>query len=212
MFHGTQWAGTRVWRAAVVALQYLETGGSGNTIVKIDSDTTILELGCGLGVPGMLLNRIFDCNVVVTDMESLVPQLRLNLESNGLTTTAANGNTNSSKIQAAPLDWSVEGLQELQEVTQIKRFDIVLNCDCIYEPLYGESWKMLLKVQEALLKEHPETIMLTSVERRKFDGVELYLQGLNESDAVSKVEQVSIDFDYPQEVELYRIHGVVVPA
>jgi hypothetical protein len=134
-------------------------------------------------------------------MDTLVPQLRQNLTSNDLT-------LEKQKIQAQPLDWSVKGLQELLKMTQLSQFDIVLNCDCIYEPLYGESWKLLLQVQEELLRINPDTVMLTSVERRKFDNVEHYLQGLHDSSIVSKVEKVRIDFGYPHEVELYRIYGV----
>jgi predicted nicotinamide N-methyase len=203
MFHGTQWAGTRVWRAAIVALQYLEqqnnnSSSSDKKIVRKES--TVLELGCGLGVPGILLHKLFDCTTVLTDMDVLVPQLRANLVENGL--------TNDTQIQAQALDWSVKGLEELFQVTQIPKFDVVLNCDCIYEPLYGDSWKMLLKVQEALLIANPETYMLTSCERRKFDCIELYLQGLEDSSVVSRVEKILPDFEYPPEVELYRIYGV----
>jgi predicted nicotinamide N-methyase len=203
MFHGTQWAGTRVWRAAIVALQYLEqqnNSSSSNDRKIIHAESTVLELGCGLGVPGILLHKLFDCKVVLTDMDTLVAQLRQNLVQNGL--------TNDQKIQAQPLDWSVKGLEELFQATQLQKFDIVLNCDCIYEPLYGDSWKMLLKVQEALLNANPETYMLTSVERRKFDCIDLYLQGLEDSSVVSRVERLSIDFEHPPEVQLYRIYGV----
>jgi predicted nicotinamide N-methyase len=160
-----------------------------------------LELGCGLGVPGILLHKLFDCNVVLTDMDVLVEQLRQNLVNNGL--------TSDTKIQAQPLDWSVKGLEELFRATQMQKFDVVLNCDCIYEPLYGDSWKMLLKVQEELLKANPATYMLTSVERRKFDCIELYLQGLEDSSVVSRVEKIVVDFDAPPEVELYRLYGPV---
>lgn len=204
MFHGTQWAGTRVWRASIVALQYLEeqNNNSSSSDTKIvHPESTVLELGCGLGVPGILLHKLFDCNVVLTDMDVLVEQLRQNLVNNGL--------TNDQKIQAQPLDWSVKGLEELFQATQLQKFDIVLNCDCIYEPLYGDSWKMLLKVQEALLNANPETYMLTSVERRKFDCIELYLQGLEDSSVVSRIEKISVDFDAPPEVELYRLYGPV---
>jgi predicted nicotinamide N-methyase len=206
MFHGTQWAGTRVWRASIVALQYMEqqnnkASSSATKIVR--PETTLLELGCGLGVPGILLHKLFDCNVVLTDMDVLVEQLRQNLVTNGLT------NTSERKIQAQPLDWSVKGLEELFKATELQKFDVVLNCDCIYEPLYGDSWKMLLKVQEELLKANPATYMLTSVERRKFDNIELYLQGLEDSSIVSRVERIVVDFDAPPEVELYRLYGPV---
>jgi predicted nicotinamide N-methyase len=203
MFHGTQWAGTRVWRASIVALQYMEqqNNNASSDMKTVRPESTLLELGCGLGVPGILLHKLFDCNVVLTDMDVLVEQLRQNLVSNGL--------TSDTKIQAQPLDWSVKGLEELFRATEMQKFDVVLNCDCIYEPLYGDSWKMLLKVQEELLKANPATYMLTSVERRKFDCIELYLQGLEDSSVVSRVEKIVVDFDAPPEVELYRLYGSV---
>jgi predicted nicotinamide N-methyase len=206
MFHGTQWAGTRVWRASIVALQYMEqqNNNASSDMKIVRPETTLLELGCGLGVPGILLHKLFDCNVVLTDMDVLVEQLRQNLVDNGLTPD------NNSKIQAQPLDWSVKGLEELFRATELQKFDVVLNCDCIYEPLYGDSWKMLLKVQEELLKVNPATYMLTSVERRKFDCIELYLQGLEDSSVVSRVEKITVDFDAPPEVELYRLYGPVL--
>jgi predicted nicotinamide N-methyase len=217
MFHGTQWAGTRVWRASIVALQYLEqqnNNASSSDTKIVHAESTVLELGCGLGVPGILLHKLFDCNVVLTDMDVLVEQLRQNLVTNGLSNTNNDTNTNTSdqkvhNIQAQPLDWSVKGLEELFKATDMQKFDVVLNCDCIYEPLYGDSWKMLLKVQEELLKANPATYMLTSVERRKFDCIELYLQGLEDSSIVSRVEKIVVDFDAPPEVELYRLYGPV---
>jgi predicted nicotinamide N-methyase len=211
MFHGTQWAGTRVWRAAIVALQYLEqqnNNASSSATKIVRPESTVLELGCGLGVPGILLHKLFDCHVVLTDMDVLVEQLRQNLVTNGLTNTTSDNTP--PKIQAQPLDWSVKGLEELFRATDMQTFDVVLNCDCIYEPLYGDSWKMLLKVQEELLKANPATYMLTSVERRKFDNIELYLQGLEDSSVVSRVEKIVVDFDAPPEVELYRLYGPVI--
>ena len=102
------------------------------------------------------------------------------------------------------------GVRDLLSASQVEKFDVVLNCDCIYEPLYGTSWKMLLQCQEELLRLNPRAYVLTSVERRRLDGVDQYLQAARESPVVARVERLSaIPFEHPQEVELYRLHGVI---
>jgi hypothetical protein len=205
MFHGTQWAGTRIWRAAVVALQYLLCD---ECPVKFGPETTLVELGCGLGVPGIILALIHQCQTVLTDKDSLVEQLHQNLQT-------LSSRNDASCLQAASLDWSAQGVKQLliqQSSLALATnsrglFDVVLNCDCIYEPLYGESWKMLAECQEEFLRHNPHAFVLTSVERRRVDGVQHYLQRMQESELVDRVEQVTIPFNAPKEVELYRIFG-----
>lgn len=207
-----------MWKAAIVALQYLlddqgplkqelateETSSSCSPNNNNDHDSTAvaeltfscLELGCGLGVPGMLLHRLFPTSrVVLTDCDALLEQLQHNLQQNFV---------NSNSITAATLDWTNDDeLQALLRDCQLDAFDVVLNCDCIYEPLYGESWKALLQVQVALLKRKHNTLMLTSLERRKFDGADRYLAALNAHPHVEKVGLVHVS----EPVEIYRIYG-----
>ena len=42
-------------------------------------------------------------------------------------------------LEAAELDW-----YDTKAVDALGTFDVLVSCDCIYEPLYGESWKALL--------------------------------------------------------------------
>ena len=87
------------------------------------------------------------------------------------------------------------------------KFDVVLNCDCVYEPLYGLSWKFLAETIDELMKLNPKTVMLTSLERRKADGVDKFLDALNKSSHISRVDRITFESEYP-EVQLYRIYGV----
>ena len=198
-----QWAGTRIWRAAVVALQYLLCE---SCPYKTTSETNVIELGCGLGVPGILLGLLRPCRrVVLTDKDPLAHQLRYNLEQ-------LRGHMSELQLEvmhAASLDWSAKGVRELVASMDLPKrgFDLVLNCDCIYEPLYGDSWKLLVECQEEFLRLNPNAYVLTSVERRRADGVERYLERLKASATVDCIEQVDVPFDYPEEVELYRIKG-----
>jgi Lysine methyltransferase len=219
MFDGTQWAGTRVWRAAVVALQYLlgynndENDATGAKAVRscveedeqrprISKDTTVLELGCGLGVPGMILHTHYGCRTVLTDKDDLVEQLRENICTN-FPNYVSNG-----MIQAQPLDWSVSGVESLLSQVQLPYFDVVLNCDCIYEPLYGKSWQLLLAVQVELLRRHAFTVVLTCCERRRADGVDLYLEAAQASRHIARVQRIALPFAHSSSIELYRFHGV----
>lgn len=216
IFNGTQWAGTQVWRAAVVAIQYLmlmregternadETIEATRNMPCVGPDTYILELGCGLGLPGMIIHEITNCSVVLTDMNSLVEQLKTNLDANFPLQSA------SRKIAAHALDWSKDGVQSLLDACPEhhngKGFDIVLNCDCIFEPLYGkEAWQSLVSCQEALLQHNPHTMLITSLERRRADGIENYLAAMEQ--VAQHVERVPMPFDHAPQIEVYRAYG-----
>ena len=87
----------------------------------------------------MILHALYPKNsrVVLTDCAALLPQLKGNL--------AQNFGDTASSITAATLDWNEpDELEQLLQTSQLESFDVVLNCDCIYEPLYGTSWKALL--------------------------------------------------------------------
>lgn len=198
MFDGTQWAGTRVWRASIVAAQYLL-----QEYADLSDSTSMLELGCGLGVPGMMLHALKKWKVVLTDKDPLPKQLELNCQSNF-------GDNFGKSVQSHELDWSREGVKDLVEKQYFgdSKFDVVLNCDCVYEPLYGLSWQLLVETIDELMKINPKTVMITSLERRKADGVDKFLDALDKSSNVSKVDRISYrESEFP-EVQLYRIYGI----
>ena len=187
-----------------MALQYLLSIHDSDGGISISRDSRILELGCGLGVTGMLLHALYDCRVVLTDMPDLIETLQANLTKNF---GPPNSNT---RITARALDWSAVGVQQLlQQQAQVEsgfqHFDVVLNCDCIFEPLYGESWKKLVECQVSLLQANPSTYMLTSVERRKYDGIDHYLEALQLAGV--RTESIQPSFEYPRQVELYRLYA-----
>jgi predicted nicotinamide N-methyase len=204
IFDGTQWAGTRLWRAAIVAIRYLELNRDHLLFHKSGEGKTILELGCGLGVPGMILHAQTGCPTVVTDKDDLLEQLENNIQSNF--------ENKGANIYARSLDWTAGGGGVdalLQSLPMIDQFDVVLNCDCIYEPLYGQSWKALLACQEQLLRLNPDTVMITSCERRRADGVDLYLEAAKASPVIREVEKLCTNglLDCTDEIELYRLYG-----
>jgi hypothetical protein len=202
LFDGTQWAGTRVWKAAIVALEYCLEHYAPTTTT---TSSSLLELGCGLGVPGMLWHLLLEQRVVLTDQPDLLSQLDANLHRN-----FPNNSSTTSTIQAQALSWSAAGIRALL-AEQIQPFDICLNCDCIYEPLYGrDAWEALSDVLSVVAKESPSTILVTSVERRNGDGLENFLERLEGTgNVVTPIQLVLRNDEDPHHIiEIYVTKGI----
>jgi len=211
LFAGAQWAGTRVWHAAICGTLYLQNNYASHVL----AESSLLELGCGLGVPGMIASKYLGTKyVLLTDQESIMSQLLKNLQTNDFhfCGNKEDDTPRNTVIQAEPLDWSRSGVQSLVKDKQSflsnnsGSFDIVLNCDCIYEPLYGSSWKLLVEVLEECLRQNPDCICLTSVERRAADGIDDFCSMLSSSPVVSKVECVFEDVPY--KIQIYQAFGI----
>jgi hypothetical protein len=259
LFDGTQWAGTRVWKAAILGLEYIlkEYGSCSNDESNLSQPPkhvlSLLELGCGLGVPGILWyqtqrdawtvkRQLFQKSedqgqsapspsvpplpprVVLTDHPSLLSQLQSNLATNFgddyLTSMSDN-------IEAKSLSWSKQGVLDLLLDEQKRShmsgsspsspfsFDICLNCDCIYEPLYGvSSREALCEVLQAVAVHSPQTILVTSVERRRGDGVDVLLSDLANSGVVETDQDRRVpcmhrdDSDPHHIIEIYVTKGI----
>ena len=193
LFAGAQWAGTRVWHAAIHGMFYMEKEYG----TEMATGASLLELGCGLGVPGMIWHMLGG-NAVLSDQESIMSQLHGNLQSNFPDTTCG-ANTKTTKglshtISAHPLTWSREGVHTLlNDSGNDNGFDFVLNCDCVYEPLYGKSWELLAEVVDEVLKINPKCIVVSSVERRRADGIDSFVQRMKSCEHVGSVDQVLRD-------------------
>ncbi|GMI47927.1 hypothetical protein TrCOL_g4865 [Triparma columacea] len=155
LFGGVEWAGTRFWAAAQQTIEVLQE----RKMLLVPKTKRVLELGAGLGVPGICVSEMYDSveSVIVTDSENLLPQLTKNTES-------------LEKVHPAALWWGEDDVSLLSK--DGKGWDLVLCCDCIYEPLYGDSWAKLVDVLVQIFSLNDETVALVSCERRKGDRVE----------------------------------------
>jgi len=221
LFDGAGWAGTRVWAAAIWGIKYLieEYGEQINKGEKY-MNMSMCELGCGLGVPGMVWHQMGH-DAILTDQESIMHQMVENVKSNfantftegssfrqGVDIDEKGDNQPVGKIFAEPLSWSREGFHTLLQSTGYPSgYDIVLNCDCVYEPLYGKSWELLVEVIDECLKVNPKCIVVTSVERRTADGIDQFVERMGESEHVGQVDRIMRDDD--KDLELYITKGLI---
>jgi len=228
LFDGSRWAGTRLWAAAVRCIQFISGHLPGTEVTLLDNGiklptstdrVTMLELGCGLRVPGIIFHFLGG-DIVLTDQADILSQLETNVVSNfphaaiastspNKTSSSEDSTTNKNRtIQAMPLSWSrahINGL--LQQLGRSKvGFDIVINCDCVYEPLYGKSWHLLNETIDELLKVNPQCVVLSSMERRAADGIDNFLEEMRNMEHVGSVERVWFEEGKP--IEIYISRGI----
>ena len=195
IFDGSSWAGTRVWSASIFGLKFLVE------YTETIEGKSLCELGNGLGIPGMVFHMLGG-NVILTEHERIMSQLSANVWLNFPQTCG-------STISTSPLNWSRESFQQLLKGHRRTNhgFDIVLNCDCIFEPLYGRSWIQLAEVIDENLKINPKCLVVTSVERRAQDGIDLFLEYLGSLDHVLQVDLVAVDIKVNRRLEIYIAKG-----
>lgn len=152
--------GLTMWRAGEDLGRYLWEkrvtlfGGGQQDMLQEQGGRHVLELGCGLGLCGLLASLLNPKGVVVlTDGDELtMEKLAVNVEEN----TVRNG----CAVMARTLLWGNH--QELV-IEFPDLFDLVLAADVIYEEA---AIVPLLQTVVATLKEGPEALFLLSFARR----------------------------------------------
>jgi hypothetical protein len=174
LFSGTAWAGTRLWFSAVDSLTYLHDSG---ILASLPAKPNVLELGAGLGIPGMCIAKFLEVteaggSVIITDMPSILEQCEANVAQNFGASSADTGVT----VTAAGLDWSVPGINSLiaSLPAATTSFDLIVSTDCVYAPLYGDSYIRLAECIVECLRLNPKCISVNVIERRNKDEVEVF--------------------------------------
>jgi predicted nicotinamide N-methyase len=163
MFSGAAWAGSVLWAAASVLCEHCLLNG----LVPV-AGTSVLELGCGLGIPGMVSAVLGASEVALTEQPQLVPLLEKNLQRNS---SFFSLDDLSVGVQPAAfaLSWGTVEAQAFLDARGGKRFDTILICDCVFEPLYGDSWKLLCETL-FVLADFSTNVLIAS-ERRSDDSI-----------------------------------------
>lgn len=166
--------GPKVWPAAVAVCNRLM-----GPLASRTRGRRVLELGCGLGLPGIAALQCGAEYVLLTDCGDDV----------GSVLTAAlnsvfQGWRAAGRLNYLELSWGASAAGAFVE--EHGSFDLILCCDCVYEPFFGvESWQLLAETIETLLTAPNDTsarapVAILSVERRieGCDGVDDFLEAL----------------------------------
>lgn len=186
VFDGGNWSGFLLWDAAIHATAFLLSAPS--WAAAIACSACVLELGAGLGLPGLVCGRALGARrVALTDR---VPQMLELLEENVLRNFCAAGGHCHFSVET--LDWSAAAAHGLPGRLGVESIDVVLCCDCILPKLFGVA-TLLADFLAALAKDNPSLRVLISKEIRPGCGVWAFL------------ERASADFD----IRRVGVHGLV---
>lgn len=151
IFSGAAWAGSVLWAAAEKLVLHVLLSG----VVDIKGKS-VLELGCGLGIPGMVASLLGSSDVLLTEQPSLLPLLRKNVSTNFKDASVV-------APTIMELSWGTESGKSVLRSREGRDFDFIFICDCVFEPLYGDSWKLLCDTLSAISS--PATRVIISSER-----------------------------------------------
>ncbi|EST04536.1 Nicotinamide N-methyltransferase-like protein [Kalmanozyma brasiliensis GHG001] len=185
--------GSVLWRSTVeLAIRFHQGSLFELSLLK---DATVLELGAGTGaLPAMVgqLARTW----LATDQEQLLPLMRKNADS-------------FANVKVAPLDWFdflnppsshsaqlrkkqvLEQLSSNAEAVQEQAPDVIICCDCIYNPGLFDALIAALNV----FTEQQKTVVLVSCEMRSDESLAEFLTKWKASDAAWRIVSLEERFD-----------------
>lgn len=191
LFSGPLWSAI-IWERSVLTMcNYLERHAT-----EFESKQ-VVELGCGLGVPGIVAG--FSCkasHVWLTDRAEDLQTLEKALAVGQPTLSRS-----MCDFKAVPFDWSQAPSQQI-------RADVIIAVECVSADVYGREslhW-LLTAIRNVVLRSHSVTVFLCSA-RRTGDGLDTVLEELAKLvKDTTDIQRLHEYTDLPNsDVELYRI-------
>jgi predicted nicotinamide N-methyase len=141
----THSTGMAVWLGSEIMANYLVKNA------ELIRNRSVLELGAGLGLAGIVSHRLLASKVVVTDGDTVV--LNDYLQFNA---TRNQNSSRATELQTSQLIWGNQGRASDSEENPLNQFrkeydlfDVVISCDCTYMP---QSIEPFWQTIDALLK------------------------------------------------------------
>lgn len=217
--------GATVWDSGLVLMKYLETQRKHAQTSKLPANLSadimdkdhrrmpgigwipgrwqrILELGSGVGLCGLVLDRLLKDNndlqnnrqLVLSDKDCALPLLQHNLDN-----YLQRKNSPHCNISLRSLDWSETASRTPQE----EKFDLIIASDCVHWP---ELFQPL--VDTLFAYSHPLTEVLLSYERRDFSGEVEFFKIFGERFCFYSVsslqEQMHPNWQSPEDIYVFR--------
>ena len=163
----------RLWEAAIVLSRFMVN-------FRPAAGTTVLELGAGLGVPGLTAAAL-GCSVTLTDYEEII------LDFERVSAAASK----LDQVQFSLLDWL--------NPSEMERYDIILGAEVLFRE---DFFQHLLTVFRRALKPDGVVYLAHDIKRK---SVHPFLQLAEKEYAISASKRVLKSLDQEKEILLTRL-------
>ncbi|KAI3652872.1 hypothetical protein MP228_002297 [Amoeboaphelidium protococcarum] len=166
------WTASRVFAAYGIEMlpEHIASNLSGTSI-------NILELGCGVGLLGLVTDHILICNAKVSRWSMAL----LDCDTQVLDICKQNMNqvANLPRFQFAQLDFNqIDSSTGKMLFKEDASQEFIFSCDCAYDPSLARS---LLQALKLLLSSRPSCIAFISVVVRREDTFQVFMKALQQS-------------------------------
>lgn len=173
----------------------------------------VLELGCGLGIPGLVLASL-GADVVLTDRNdkddrhhNVLELLEENISYNFMGPCNRPPGIGSGRAGVLEFNWGEEAAREF--VAEHGEFDFVICADCVYQPVYGKSWEELAASLDVLCG--PSTECFVALQRRSEDNISGFLALLSDKYKFltrHQATQYKVQKQEPATIEIHTLRRV----
>ncbi|MBW2203506.1 MAG: methyltransferase domain-containing protein [Deltaproteobacteria bacterium] len=141
---------SKIWEASIILSDYL----SG---MPVDSEKRFLEIGCGMGVVGVVASR-FGHRVTMTEYNPDALSFAKANASAAKANASANLSAGDAGLEITELDWENPRLEGL--------FDYIIGSEVIYKE---KDYQSILKLFETFLKPSGEIILAEGVRKTSME-------------------------------------------
>jgi len=154
------WSGSLVWDSAVHVVEFMLSDAMWRRRVR---GACVLELGCGLALPGIVAHLLGARAALLTDRRVITDMVGEAVAINSLP---------AETVRAFELDWAPGAAAPvLAAHLGGGAPDVIVSCDCIFADLFDSNFLLLDVLSEIA---SPATAILLGFERRPGDGVERF--------------------------------------
>lgn len=211
-FTDGSFTGTLLWDAAVRLSEFVLRSETWREKLK---NANVVELGCGVGLLGLVAFRCGCKTAALTDRKSLRSLCEDNIKSwreamdletleriDGTASTSRCQDDNDASVPSnlffTPLEWTDSSSATKLKHLMNNKIDVVFAADCVFGGLFGDAAPL---VDALRLLSDENTIILIATERRPGDGLESFRDSIDVNFVREVVQVVGSDGNEP-------VHGV----